>query len=53
MKNIEKYGVEELSTQEMTKTNGGFFLIIFAGAIVGLIVGLLVLSDGECPEDPQ
>ncbi len=47
MKNLEKFGVQELGTQEMKNVNGGgiFLLAVLLGVIVGAAFGI-----GECIE---
>ena len=38
MKKLENYGVQELNTQEIRETDGGWFWPIVAGAVVYEIV---------------
>jgi lactobin A/cerein 7B family class IIb bacteriocin len=41
MKNLEKFGVQELNETELKETQGGFWLLITA-ALIGLGIGLFI-----------
>ncbi|GLU45102.1 class IIb bacteriocin, lactobin A/cerein 7B family [Allomuricauda sp. NBRC 101325] len=39
MKDVNQFGVVELTNNELSETNGGFLAWLVVGFIVGLIVG--------------
>lgn len=43
MKNLEIYGVQEMNTQEMKKTDGGnpFWVLVGAGILIGAAIEIM------------
>ena len=43
MKNLEKFGVQELNAVELEETQGGFFFLL--GLVLGFVAAIMFYND--------